>query len=59
MRYIALDENKKQRLVQRFDIARAVDIFREQGCEESELLDQLLALFYVDLDELSEVLQVA
>lgn len=59
MRYVALDENKKQRLVERFDIARAVDVFRERGCEEGELLEQLLALFYVDLDELDEVMRAA
>ncbi|PZO80493.1 MAG: hypothetical protein DI629_07060 [Mesorhizobium amorphae] len=59
MHFAVKDDHKRKRLTDRREIARALEIFREHGCDENELLEEMLALFYVDLDEYQAALNQA
>ncbi|MBE7185362.1 MAG: hypothetical protein INR68_13265 [Methylobacterium mesophilicum] len=59
MRYRPMDDHQKRRLTEKMDILRAVQMFREQGMEEADMLSELLNLFYVDLDEYHEITRAA
>ncbi len=59
MRFATPEDYQKKRLTDRMEIARALAVFREHGCDENDLLNELLKLFYVDLDEYNEISRAA
>lgn len=53
------DDVAKQRLIERIDILTAINILRLRGYTEDELLNEVVRLFYVDLDEYNSVVKAA
>ncbi|MCX7303331.1 MAG: hypothetical protein NTV73_03180 [Hyphomicrobiales bacterium] len=54
-----VEDNAKQRLIDRLDILTAVNILRSQGYEHEELILEITRIFYVDLDEFNEIVRAA
>ena len=52
-------ETIKPRLVERTDIARAINLLRMRGCDREQLLEEITRLFFVDLDEFNQVIESA
>ncbi len=59
MTFRVLDDHAKRRLTSPDAIAHALRLMREQGIDETDLLVELLKMFYVDLDEYSAVVRAA
>jgi hypothetical protein len=49
------EDYQKQRLTERFDILAAINILKSQGYEDDELIQEIIRVFYVDLDTYNEV----
>jgi hypothetical protein len=56
--YRPLEDHAKQRLTERQDIITAVGILRAEGLEVDDLLSEMTKLFYIDLDEYNDVIQM-
>ena len=59
MVYRVLDDHAKRRLTDPETIAHALRLMREQGVDDTDLLVELLKMFYVDLDEYAAVVRAA
>lgn len=59
MSYRILEDHAKQRLTSTDDIERVVRILKDQGFDETDLLVEMLKMFYLDLDEYAEVVRAA
>jgi hypothetical protein len=53
------EDYQKQRLIERFDILAAINILKSQGYEDDELIQEIIRVFYVDLDTYNEVVSQA
>jgi hypothetical protein len=54
-----VEDNAKQRLIDRYDILTAINILRSQGYDHDDLILEITRIFYVDLDEFNEIVQAA
>jgi hypothetical protein len=54
-----LEDHQKRRLTEPVDILTAIEILRLQGCNEDELISEIMRIFYVDLDAYNEVVRAA
>jgi len=54
-----VEDNSKQRLIDRYDILAAINILRSQGYDHDDLILEITRIFYVDLDEFNEIVQAA
>ncbi len=54
-----VEDNSKRRLVDRVEIITAINILREQGYDNDELVREITRIFYVDLDTYNEILVAA
>jgi hypothetical protein len=54
-----VEDNAKQRLIDRLDILTAINILRSQGYDHDELILEITRIFYVDLDEFNEIVRAA
>jgi len=54
-----VEDNAKQRLIDRLDILTAINILRSQGYDHDDLILEITRIFYVDLDEFNEIVQAA
>lgn len=57
--YRVLEDHAKRRLTDPADIERAVRLLKQQGYDETDILVEILKMFYVDLDEYAEVVRAA
>jgi len=56
-RYV--EDYQKRRLTERVDIIAAINIWRAQGCEYDDLIEEITKVFYVDLDTFNEIVMAA
>lgn len=54
-----VEDNAKQRLIDRYDIITAINILRSQGYDHDDLILEITRIFYVDLDEFNEIVRAA
>ena len=54
-----VEDNAKQRLIDRLDILTAINILRSQGYDHEDLILEITRIFYVDLDEFNEIVRAA
>jgi hypothetical protein len=54
-----VEDNAKQRLIDRLDILSAINILRSQGYDHDDLILEITRIFYVDLDEFNEIVRAA
>jgi hypothetical protein len=54
-----VEDNAKQRLIDRYDILTAINILRSQGYDHDDLILEITRIFYVDLDEFNEIVRAA
>jgi len=54
-----VEDNAKQRLIDRLEILTAINILRSQGYDHDELILEITRIFYVDLDEFNELVRQA
>jgi len=54
-----VEDNAKQRLIDRLDILTAINILRSQGYDHDDLILEITRIFYVDLDEYNEIVRAA
>ncbi len=54
-----VEDNAKQRLIDRLDILTAINILRSQGYDHDDLILEITRIFYVDLDEFNEIVRAA
>ncbi len=54
-----VEDNSKQRLIDRFEIITAINILRSQGYDHEELIREITRIFYVDLDEYNDIVSRA
>jgi hypothetical protein len=51
-----VEDNAKQRLIDRLDIIAAINILRSEGYDHDDLIREITRIFYVDLDEYNDIL---
>jgi hypothetical protein len=51
-----VEDNSKRRLTDRVEIITAINILREQGYDNDDLVREITRIFYVDLDTYNEIL---
>jgi hypothetical protein len=54
-----VEDYQKRRLTDRFDIMTAINILKSQGCDDDDLIREIIRVFYVDLDAYNEVMHAA
>ncbi|MEI5679748.1 hypothetical protein G6N74_01600 [Mesorhizobium sp. CGMCC 1.15528] len=54
-----IEDSLKPRLTERVDILTAVNILRSRGYRNEDLIAEITRLFYVDLDEYNDVVQLS
>ena len=54
-----VEDNAKQRLIDRLDIIAAINILRSEGYDHDDLIREITRIFYVDLDEYNDILSQA
>ena len=52
-----VEDNAKRRLTDRIEIITAINILREQGYDNEDLIREITRIFYVDLDTYNEIIK--
>lgn len=53
------EDYQKQRLTERFDIQAAINLLKSQGYDDDDLIQEIIRVFYVDLDTYNEIISQA
>lgn len=54
-----IEDCGKLRLTDPVDVQTAINVLKERGYDVDEMLEEMVRLFYVDLDEFNELIKAA